>query len=85
MSHIHKYQRIKLGKFVVFKCTIGGCPHYIRKELIVGRQTICWRCGQPFFIDKSAARLKSPHCDCENRERDVEIDHSLDFLKQLGI
>jgi len=70
-DHIHKYMRVNLGKngYVVFKCMIPGCPHYIRRELAVGRQSICWRCGRPMTLTMANTLLKKPHhLDCRREE-----------------
>lgn len=60
----HKYERIKLGNkgFEVFKCMLRDCAHWIRKELVVGRETICWRCGDALVMTKFTATMKKPHC-----------------------
>lgn len=64
MSHkIHKYYRTKIGdNYVVYKCGVAGCTHYVPPELLVDRYSICWRCGEEFVITKAAARLAKPHC-----------------------
>ena len=67
MHHkIHKYERTKLGKkYIIFRCMIPNCSHYIPESLIKGRISICWRCGEQFVIDREAAELARPHCkDC---------------------
>lgn len=61
-NHIHKYERKDLGNHVVFKCSLTGCGHYIRKELAENRISICWRCDEPFELTKAALGLKRPHC-----------------------
>jgi len=68
---VHKYERIKLGNkgFEVFKCMHPNCPHYIRKELVIGRETICWRCGEEVPMTKPMARMKKPHCYMCTRSR----------------
>ncbi len=67
MNHlVHKYTRVKLGTkgYIVYKCTLPGCPHYLRQELVTGRLCECWRCGKPFTMTVKTL-LKKPHCsDC---------------------
>lgn len=62
-EHIHKYKKIKMGEdYKVYKCTLPGCPHYIRPELVVGRFSLCWMCEESFVMTEvSATRLK-PKC-----------------------
>lgn len=61
---VHKYQRVKLGTkgFEVYKCMKPNCPHYLRKELVVGKATECWRCGQTVIMTQPMAKQKKPHC-----------------------
>lgn len=63
-KHIHKYQRIGLGKngYEVYKCQIPGCSHYIQPELVVGRLSLCCRCGTEITMTHSHARLVKPLC-----------------------
>lgn len=61
---IHKYERVKLGakKWEVYKCVKPNCPHWIRQELVAGKVTECWRCGQEVVMTKPMAKQKKPHC-----------------------
>ena len=64
-DHVHKYVRVQLGKernYFVWRCSVSGCPHYVPRELVVGRQSICWRCGKVFTITQAVIDLKKPHC-----------------------
>jgi hypothetical protein len=64
---VHKYERVRLGDrgFKVFKCALPNCPHYLRRELVVGKLTRCWRCDRIMIMTKPAAKMKKPHClDC---------------------
>jgi hypothetical protein len=64
-SHIHKYLRDKLGKLIIYKCALPGCPHYIRQNLVVGKVSLCWVCNKEFVMTRAMAKLKKPHCpDC---------------------
>ena len=67
-AHIHKYQKAKLGNFVVFKCMLPGCPHYIRRELVIGRESICWNCNTKMILTMANTVLKRPtHEECRGR------------------
>jgi hypothetical protein len=63
-THVHKYMRVKLGTrgFEVYKCMLTNCPHYIRRELVIGRLTICWRCGAEARMSQQMATAKKPTC-----------------------
>jgi len=60
MKHIHKYQRVKFKSgYTIYRCMQPGCSHFVREELILNREAICWRCGGVFIITQL---LKKPHC-----------------------
>jgi hypothetical protein len=76
-GHIHKYMRFKFPKGrTAFKC--ASCPHYVFPNMIVGRSSICWRCGMEFIMDERASKLKKPHCDCRKRQ----LDKVLELVKE---
>jgi len=87
-DHIHKYERKKLGKYIVFKCAVAGCPHFIRKELAENRMSICWRCEQPFILTKHALTLERPHCvACTKTRKPKDAEHKdrlREILESLG-
>lgn len=70
-EHVHKYKRIKMGpKYVVYRCVMPDCPHYVRPELVIGRACICWDCRGVFFMNiRSATKIK-PKCKrCVEKRR----------------
>lgn len=64
----HKYKRItwktRVSKepYIVFKCMLPGCTHYTPKDLVVGNETICWRCGKTFQMASVHTYMAKPHC-----------------------
>lgn len=81
-DHVHKYHKVKLGKHVVYKCALGGCPHYIRKELVEGRISICWICDEPFQITKVSSSLLRPHCiSCTKSQSKTQLDSIKEFFE----
>lgn len=86
-SHIHRYQRTKLGdNFIVYRCMLPGCAHYIRKELIMGKLCNCYRCGEDFIIGKKEMRRVRPHCGCVQRAKpDIEMDKMRQFLEESNV
>ena len=84
-SHLHRYTRKKLGKnnYIVFKCNLAGCDHYVRKELAEGKIAECNRCGQPFILTKAAMQLAKPHCIKCVVPKDKETHDAIkEFLEQ---
>jgi formylmethanofuran dehydrogenase subunit E len=63
-THLHKYERAVLGKnnYVVFRCILPNCAHYISKELVKGKICLCNRCNEPMIMDTRASNMQKPHC-----------------------
>lgn len=65
-KHIHQYSRVDIGKkkeFLVYKCKLPNCPHYLPPELVVGKVSVCPFCDLPFVVQQSDLRLVTPHCE----------------------
>ncbi len=76
-DHLHKYQRTTLGskKFLIYRCMIPGCTHYVDAKLILNRICECWRCSNAMVINKYASQLAKPHCDdCIEKQRSDRIN-----------
>lgn len=61
----HKYKRKWLGKnhdYEVFACVKTNCMHYIRPELLEGKEYECWRCGATQIAGVNTRLLAKPHC-----------------------
>ena len=75
-QHVHKYQRVIDNRppgYTVYKCIIAGCKHWLRKELMLGREAICWCCGLSMFLNIQDLSMKKPrHYECR-RVRDNAI------------
>lgn len=64
--HIHQYKRLDIGKdkeYIVFKCALPNCAHYLAPYLVVGRESLCPRCEESFIIENKHLQLAQPHCD----------------------
>lgn len=84
---VHKYKRIKFKSgHIVFRCMLPGCSHFIREELLRGRLSVCWRCGEEHVITNT--RLSKQHCDSctksvkENKYNDSVVDTLLNIVGQ---
>lgn len=93
MGHkFHKYQRVQNGwkkdsqgkrttsPYIVFKCLVDGCKHFISEDLAEGRKAQCFYCGDTYILTGYVKRLKFPHCGCRFEKVESEIP---DFLKIL--
>lgn len=73
-EHLHKYLRVIQDKrkdgstYVVYKCILPGCTHWLRRELLISRLSICWRCGTEMILNTEALTMKKPrHFECRGR------------------
>lgn len=65
-KHIHQYKRADIGvskEYIVYRCVLPDCGHYLVPNLVEGRECLCPRCGDTFIIEKSHLSLANPHCD----------------------
>jgi len=62
-KHVHKYKRVKLPyteNFVVFKCQIPGCTTYKPRNLVIGEESICWKCNESLILDSENTYMQKP-------------------------
>lgn len=79
--HIHRYTKVVLssrkdkGAYIVYKCNYPKCRHYIPKELLVGKEAICNRCGNKFIVTRDRLHgATNIFCrDCVKRKVQEEI------------
>lgn len=77
-NHIHALHRKKLGKSIIYKCSLPDCSYFIQKALAEGKKCICSRCGFPFIITKKTLKWcgAKPHCEgcygTSNRDKKLE-------------
>jgi hypothetical protein len=72
MAHIHRYIRAigrltkdnkDSGYIGYYKCAEPSCTHYMKAELILGKVSICNRCGDEFVLPLALRNLTNrPHC-----------------------
>jgi hypothetical protein len=68
-QHVHKYKRVKIkNSFVVYRCMLPDCPHWIFPDLLPNRKSIC-KCGKEFIISMECSKLAEPKCDDCRAER----------------
>lgn len=84
----HKYMKKKVGNknnpYIVWKCMVPGCTHYITYELGENRHTICWRCGDTTILDKLMMELTRPHCRKCTKGAKRKVDEAAQ-IEQDGI
>ena len=70
----HKYERFKQGNGAfIWKCILPDCGHFLRRDMIYGRMSICPRCGDEYIMDRRAMELNKPHCrECTKSRKEKE-------------
>jgi hypothetical protein len=65
VAHIHMYEKVKWGanKTIIWKCCLADCSHYLHVEFILGKKSICFKCGNPFLMTYSKLLRNRPKCD----------------------
>ncbi len=62
-KHPHRLLFIN-GK--TWKCTLPGCSFFVHQglaHLLLGKQAICWECGEQFTVDARSLEDEQPKCD----------------------
>ena len=74
-EHIHKYLRVINDNppgYTVYKCVVPGCKHWLRKELLLARESICWVCGTAMILTQPDLNMKKPRHFACRRQPTVE-------------
>lgn len=64
--HVHKYYRANMSSQKVWACALSDCNHYMPKhmeELVRGKNSICWKCGEDFILNPFHMKQDKPVCD----------------------
>lgn len=87
-SHVHMYQRKDIGKapnsYIVYACALPNCTHYIAEQFAMGKQSLCNKCGNEFYLDKYVIQgvRVNPYCpDCRGKDIKDASDVFGEFLK----
>jgi hypothetical protein len=93
----HKFRRIRWksrqnkGKpYYIFKCQIPGCTHFKSRDLVVGDESECWRCGNTFQMTYASTYLAKPHCpSCTENKKEgpsvKDVEANLDKILGGGL
>lgn len=78
-DHVHRYVRAigrltesnKDSGFVgYYKCADPTCRHYMKDDLVLGKKSICNRCGSEFNLPLAKRNLTNrPHCKSCTRSK----------------
>lgn len=67
----HKYIKtiFKQSGTEIFRCILPNCAHFLYEPMIVGRISLCNRCGESYEITPKSTRAKKMHCEACSRDR----------------
>lgn len=72
-KHTHKLKRHKYKNGEVIFFCVKNCNFRINQKLSLGKNCICWRCGNEFKINEYSIRMARPNCqDCTKSKKKVE-------------
>jgi len=80
-KHIHQLRRhsFKSGN-VIFFCTLPDCNFKSKVAFLLGKRSICNRCGKSFIMSEYSLRLAKPHCDaCHQPKVEKIIEDGLEM------
>ncbi len=68
-NHIHTYWRDRKRKNI-YKCAAPDCSHYIEKNFLEGKQSLCNSCGREIVLTPYHLTTARPKCDfCSKHKR----------------
>lgn len=64
LRHVHRYMRTRPRNEIIWKCMLPGCTHFIPLNItVIGRNSICWECGEVFTMEEHHLNQEMPKCD----------------------
>ena len=87
-NHVHRYERADIGvdkKYIVYRCNLPDCGHYLTPAMVKGKKSICNRCGEEMTMDALALSLAKPHCQDCTVKKDKNVDKVKELVEELGL
>lgn len=83
-KHVHKLKRVTYDNNDKIYFCVDDCTFKINSRLVLGKKTICNRCGREFKIDEISARQAKPHCRaCDKKKKITNETDTAEFLNTL--
>ncbi len=87
-KHIHEYVRVQPKpehKTVRYRCQHPDCSHFVDRELLRGKRTICSKCHlTETLMDYENLRRAEPVCfKCSNTKRAAAVRGKFEVLDEL--
>lgn len=75
LKHTHRYERDTYGKngYIIYKCVLPGCSHYVSKELALNKEGLCSSCENKILITKTMIHndVRYPRCEKCKLEKEM--------------
>lgn len=85
-KHVHKYRKVEISGDMIWACGAPECQHHMphhMRNLIPGKKSICWSCGNEMILDERAMKLDMPICvECALGEANEVVDEVLSHKSQ---
>jgi hypothetical protein len=94
-THVHRYVRA-VGKLTeqnkdsgfvnYYKCADPDCSHYQKDFLVLGKRSICNRCGAEFLLPNALRMLvNKPHCKACTRVKGNQVHINIPVMSMAEI
>lgn len=83
--HTHKYYKVPIAGQTVWACALPDCNHYMPKHmenLVPGKGSICWSCGDSFVLNP--VNMKNDHPKCDDCSGFSKIIERVDDIEMFG-
>jgi hypothetical protein len=83
INHTHTYVRYT-DRF--YRCAAPKCTHYIDKNVLVNKMSLCNLCGNEFMLTRNDLRRVKPRCAaCSNTKTAKLKKAALTLFDKLGL
>ena len=84
LSHCCKWKRhtYETGTKIFF-CTLPKCNKKLKIGLALGKESLCWRCGEVFILNEYSVRLARPHCENCHKSKNLIDKTSITFCPPI--
>jgi ribosomal protein S27AE len=74
-KHVHKLQRYKYSTGnIIYRCVLPDCNFKSVPALVLGKRSLCNRCGEEFILSEYSIRLAKPHCsNCHKPKNQYDL------------
>lgn len=83
-KHVHTYVQYK-KRPGYFRCAAPDCTHFIDRESVHGKQSVCTQCGATFILDYPDLKRVKPRCiNCSDTKKARVLRKAQELTRYLG-